>query len=132
MKNLLVSRDTIRTAARARIQRVEIPELEGTFLIKSLSWHEANQMGRAIREAPEGEKEAVIDREFRRACVLSLVDEQGERIYHDADIDEIASLDWPIVSKLATEIQKFSGLGVEAAEITKNSTPSSTDASPSA
>jgi hypothetical protein len=85
--------------------RVDMPEWGGCVFVRGLTAEEAD----ALSAADDG-KEAYA----RRLIAFCAVDENGVRLFGDADVADLGRKSARAVARLATAIIKANGLGAEA------------------
>lgn len=119
MSDMLSSRNAIQAALKKRIKAVEIPDF-GTVSLRRLSGLDTARLGDIGAKATERTLE---DNEKLIQCKvvqLGLVDENGERIFGDSDLDQIAQMDRDILERIQNEVMAYSGMG-RAGDAEKNS-----------
>lgn len=107
---------------RVPFTTVNIPELNGTVNIKALSGAEREVWARNCRERskPNGDFD---DTNFMVSfLVLVLVDDQGNRLFSENELETLNKLDARALERMFREAQNFNGFGKAAEqEIAKNS-----------
>lgn len=127
----VLTRDDILAADDRPRQLVEVPEWGGAVWVRALSGLDRNVIGNyATRKS--GEETAPLDWPIR-LCAMCITDEQGKRLFQDADVKRLAEKS-PIaldrVFKVALEINGLQMGAVQ--EAAKNSLSNQSDASASA
>lgn len=100
-----LTREQILAARRDRKpHRYEVPEWGGEVYIRVLSAED--QMHLADNEGDPA-------RTPIRVLLYALVDDTGERLFTDADFDELAGEDFPVVMRVFSEVAKLNGLSTK-------------------
>ena len=118
----LNSRNAILSAAKKRTKEIDIPDL-GRLRIRRLSGMDCARLGDAwkgseSRSTEENEKQIQC-----KIVQLALVDENGERLYGDSDLDAIGDLDKDILDQVTQEVIAFSGISGAAAAVAEKNSP---------
>lgn len=95
-----------------RIGKVEVPEVDATFYVRSWSSQERMIFANSVKDWPHVEHMA-------RLCCLSLCDEQGQRLFQDDEFGELAEADGVVVERIGKFALKFNGLDTDAVEDAK-------------
>lgn len=116
----MARKDSVKAFQRSK--PFEIPELQGKFTIRGIRGRERAQLldfaASMTPEAPKGES----DRKwFAIVTALCLGDEDGQRIFSDAEIDEASDIDATIQQRIADEGLEFNGLKPDTVDAEKKS-----------
>lgn len=127
----LVSRDTLLATAKRRFAEVTIEGL-GTLRIRSLSAGDSSKI-EADTYADNKKKEGSgIAKWKARHIAAAVVDEQGNRLFADKEIDTIQSFDRATVDAIYDAVAKHCGIDNETSEdAEKNSEATHDDYLPS-
>lgn len=108
MGNFL-SRDDI-LAVPLRTLEVEVPEWGGTVLIREMTAAEVQENGRYLLKPngkPDFSKAVQVP---TRMCARQIVDENGERLFGDADISLLMERHGAAISNIAKAVRELSGM----------------------
>lgn len=99
---MTLSRDEI-IAKRAQLPResVEVPELGGSVLIRTLTLHEVSE----VQKAQKSSKEPLSS--YPKLVALACIKEDGTPLFVGEDIKLIDELPWPVVDAIATAVLKL-------------------------
>ena len=116
--------------SRLKVQELDVPELGGTVRIREMNGLERDELEAYF--ATVGDTKSF--RRYRALVVtLSLVDDEGERIFGDDDVDIVnTQIPWRALDRIknaVVELNKMSSKAVEETE--KNSSPGPSDSSTS-
>lgn len=97
-------------AVPLRTQEVFIPEWGGSVLVKEMTAKQVADNGRFVltRDGKADMSKAV--QVPVQMCLQQVVDEQGERLFSDADIKHIEALHAGAVSRIAEAVRRLSGV----------------------
>lgn len=119
----LLGKEAILGADDIRTQRVTVPEWGGDVMIRGLTGTERDrwEAGLSVQRGKQRVPNLV---NFRaRLVVQCAVDETGQRIFHDGDIDALAGKSGSALDKLYEAAAKLSGISDEdVEELTKDFT----------
>jgi hypothetical protein len=117
MKNLtkaaILKRTTLRT------EKMEIPEWEGSVFIRELTGNERDEYELSIVD-PETNQ---VNKAGMRAIlvVMTLVDEEGNKLFTLDDVDQVGALSSSALSKIFNKAAKLCGITEEdIADLEKN------------
>ena len=122
-------------------EKVSVPEWgdESTFVyVRGLSAREYEKWQMSLMSQAKGEgPRATLDRlkgQNARLVVLGACDEQGEPVFTDRDVSVLMDMNNRALQRVATAIQKLSGIGDEPETVNEfegNSEPGQTSSSTS-
>jgi len=105
--------DILKTRPR-KTKTVSVPAWCGEVIIQELTARERDHFDQLAESKLE-------TGEFRSLLVsFAVVDEQGNRVFQEQDIEPLADLDATSVDLLFTEIRELSGMTTKAKEDAKN------------
>lgn len=108
-----LSRETIFGLDDRQYEDVTVPEWGGTVRVVGLTGIERDRMEASV--VGNGKKMNLTN--FRaRLCALSIVDDQGERIFADADIGALGKKSAAALDRVFSVAQRLSGLSDEDVE----------------
>lgn len=105
----VLTRDAI-FAVPLRVKEVYIPEWDGVVFIKELTAFQAQEVARLslTRDGkPDIQKGLQVP---ARLCAQQVVDENGQRLFSDKDIDRLLEMHGVVIGRIAKEVQELSGL----------------------
>lgn len=111
---MVLRRDEILESDDLKRETVEIPEWGGSVIVRALTIAEGEVIGSAVRKARESGDEDVSF--SARLAAASVVDENGNRIFSDADIVPLSRKSASAVQKVVEAAQRLSGIGPGAVE----------------
>lgn len=119
----LLNRDAILTADDLTSEVVDVPEWGGQVRLRVLTGAERDKFEASI--SADGKK---INRENLRArfVVLCVVDDDGQRIFTDADASKLGLKSASALDRLFTKAQRMNGLSDEDVETLAGNSESAT------
>ena len=119
----LLGKEAILGADDIRTERVEIPEWGGEVMVRGLTGRQRDQWEQSMT-VRRGKKVEQDLRDFRaRLAVLCVVDETGQLVFHQGDIDALANKSGSALDKIYTAAAKLSGISDDDVEdLTKDFT----------
>lgn len=130
----MLSRDQILGHKKLKQEVVDVPEWEGSVVVRELTANEADafeSMFAGVRPSRNGnEPETPQVRQFRAKLVaMSVIDEAGNRLFSDGDVVALGEMSRAALDRVSTVAMRLSGYSDDGK---KNSQPSadSTTASP--
>jgi len=126
----LLGKDAIFAAEDIATERVAIPEWGGEVMVRGLTGAQRDAWEASMR-VQRGKKVEMDMTNFRaRLCVLCVVDETGQLIFHGGDVDALAGKSGAALDRIYAAAARLSGISDEDAEdLAKNSR--TTDGGPS-
>ncbi|MCC6347888.1 MAG: hypothetical protein IT388_11925 [Nitrospirales bacterium] len=118
---MLLNKDQILGAQDLTHEDVHVPEWGGTVRIRMMTGSERDAFEAAVYETKG--KDVTVNRENFRAQLLArvLVDEEGKRLFSDAEIKALGSKSAAALNRLFPVAQKLNGLAADdVEELTKN------------
>lgn len=119
----LLSKDAILKRTDLRVEDVDVPEWGGTVRVREMTGSERDQfeMASIVRR---GKNREVNLRNLRaRLVVMSCVDEKGERLFSNADIEALGKLGAAGIQRVYDKAMELSGLSdADVDELTENFT----------
>ncbi len=105
----LLTRDQLLTF-RPPNSTIEVPELGGSVLVRSLSGREVDQI---VRLESSGTESVSVQAKIVR---LAVCDTEGKPIFADEDEEKIAALPFAAIARIAKAISEASGLTKQAVD----------------
>ena len=129
---LLLSRDGILFAQDMKTETVHIPEWNGDVLVRGMNGDERDLYEKSI--LVQNGKNTKVNMKNARAklVVWTVVDEDGKRLFTDADVEALGKKSAAALSKIFNVAARLSGITDEdMSEITEEMTENSFTDSPS-
>jgi len=98
-------RDSILAKNQKKLEPFDVPEWECTVYISTFSARDFNALAKAMRNGD------IPDDFFARLVYLCACEEDGTRIFSEADIPKIQDMDAEPVKRVALRAQEINGLG---------------------
>jgi hypothetical protein len=117
----LLGRDEILTHTDLPFEDVYVPEWSGSVRVRGLSGkdRDAYEASTVIMRTGKGgrlEQGRDLDNLRAKLIVRCLVDDNGDRLFHDGEYDTVGALSGAILARLWDTASKLSGLGDEDLE----------------
>lgn len=120
---MVLTRDEILAAQDIRMETVEVPEWGGAVIVRSLTAAERDAFDLAATVEQNGRRVVNFAQLRARLVAMAVVDEQGKRLFSDADVEALAAKSGAAVGRVYDVAQRLAGLGAEdIEEITRNFT----------
>ena len=117
----ILSRDEILKAQDIKTEEVQVPEWGGSILVRGLTGIERDRFEESILQGHGKNRTVTLDNIRAKLIARSVVDEQGNRIFSDADIEGLGKKSGATLSRVFEVCQRLSGLNEGALEeLTKN------------
>lgn len=113
---MALSKDQILSADDLPIRAVNVPQWGGEVLLKTLNGSEREELERLVNEFKTRGKLAGGKAVRAVAAALSIVDENGNRIFQDTDIESLAKKSGAALDLLLDEILEHNAMTKGAAE----------------
>lgn len=114
---MTLSRDQIlKQSAKLKRVEVEVEEWGGKIIISEMTGTARDNWDQWIGGKKDGE---LLENVRARLVVLTAVDKEGNRLFRDADIDEVGKLSAKALQKCFRAAQKINGLSDEDLEDAK-------------
>ena len=107
----MLSREQILSADDRKTEDVEVPEWGGTVRVRALSGAErdAYEAG-LVQLRSDGTRRLTMQNARARLVSLSLCDEQGNRLFSDADVSELGDKSAAALERVFDVASRLSGL----------------------
>ena len=107
----VLTRTQIEQARQLPREVVPVPELGGDVIVQGMSGTEREAWEASIFDA-EGNRRDPQDRHFRaRLVIRSVVDDAGQRLFADDDVELVSAFRYDILNRLFTVAQRLSRVG---------------------
>lgn len=98
-----LSRDDILSAA-IKTDEVDVPEWGGKVLVRELTSHEATELGFGMVTDEGGIDRSKVPDMMAKAVVLAVVDENGDRLFSEDDIELLRQKSFGPIQRIAKTI----------------------------
>lgn len=130
MSKKFLSREAILNVKDFKTREVEVEEWGGTVLVKSLSGSERNEFEQSMIIRRGKDVQMNMKNATAKLVALSVVDEEGNRLFSDADVETLGSKSGAALSRVYTVASKLAGLSEDdMKELTENLKETPTDTS---
>lgn len=109
----LLTKKEIKQVKDHTTQEVEVPEWNGSVLVRSMTARERDEFEAEMLLQAEGKKPASVRARFVMICC---VDESGNRIFNEADLPWLENKSFAPMQRIADVVRKISKLTVEDVE----------------
>lgn len=128
----ILNRDAILQTSDIRKELVSVPEWGGDVYVRSLTAAERDQFEASLIVQRGKQQEINLKNARAKLAVLAICDEQGQRLFSDADLAEMGKKSAGALQRVWIVAQRLSGITDEdMEELTKNSTSGQSDDSSS-
>lgn len=118
----ILTRDQILQANDIITETVPVPEWGGEVLVRGLSGSERDGFEDATLEQKGKSRRVNLANVRARLCALSIVDENGKRMFSDEDVRALGRKSAAALDRVFSAAQRLSGLSDEdVEELAKNS-----------
>jgi hypothetical protein len=120
----LLGKDAILAADDIRSERVPVPEWGGEVMVRGLTGRQRDAW-EASMTVRRGKKLEQDMRDFRaRLVVQCVVDETGQLVFHDGDVDALSAKSGSALDRIYDTAARLSGIsGDDVDELTRDFTP---------
>jgi hypothetical protein len=125
----VLTKDQILAANDLKIEKVAVPEWgkDAEVYVRCLNGTERDKFESSLVEYRDGQAIPKVDAYRPRLCAMSICDENGKRLFSDAEISELGKKSGIALDRVATAASRISGLDEKAikkaAEKLKNAQP---------
>jgi len=106
----LLTRDQVDNADDLPYEDVPVPEWGGTVRLRTLTGAERDAFEASVVSQNGTNRRVNLKNVRARLVGLSLVDEEGNRLYADADVPKLGKKSAKVLDRLFSKAQKLSGL----------------------
>ena len=104
----MLTKDSILAVQDFTTKTVDVPEWGGSVLLRGLSSRDKDKFETELAETQD------LNNLRARLVVLSLVDENGERMFSDDEADSLGQKNALVIGRLFDEVRELSGMSDEA------------------
>ncbi|WP_461365749.1 hypothetical protein [Candidatus Darwinibacter acetoxidans] len=127
---MILDRDKILKADDIEVRELEVPEWGGSVYVRGMTGRERDQFEAGIVKQKGRNTEINMKNARAKLVVLCTVDENGKRIFGDADIALLADKSAKALDRIFSVAQELSGISKDdMEELTKNSDETDGDGS---
>lgn len=117
----LLSRESILAADDIKKELVSVPEWGGEVLVKALTGAERNDFEQSLVIKKGKDVDMNMKNATAKLCALTMVDEEGKRLFSDADVEALGAKSGSALSRVYEVASRLSGLTkADMDELTKN------------
>lgn len=118
---MLLRKEDILNANDFEYEDVDVPEWGGTVRVRTMTGLERDNFEASVFEM-RGKDSKMNFKNFRaKLCVHCLVDENNNRLFTDAEVEELGKKSAKALERVFTVAQRLNGIGSkEVEELTKN------------
>ena len=128
MSKKFLSREAILNVKDFKTREVDVEEWGGTVLVKGLSGSERNDFEQSMIVRRGKDVQMNMKNATAKLVALSIVDEEGKRIFSDADVEALGAKSGAALSRVYTVASKLAGLSEDdMKELTENLKETPTD-----
>lgn len=106
----LLSKEALLAARQRPTETVPVPELGGDVVLRGLSGRERDAFEESLFVQKGKKRERNMANVRARLVALCAVDDQGSRLFTDADVELIGEMRADVVDRLFDVAQRLSGL----------------------
>lgn len=118
----ILKRDMILAASDIVTEEVAVPEWGGSVLVRGLTGAQRDKFEASMFELRQGKQVLRLNNLRAHLVALSVVDEQGQRLFSEADIAELGGKSCAALQRIWNVARRLSGLSdSDVEELTKNS-----------
>jgi hypothetical protein len=122
MKKILGRKDILEAKDREKFEEVEVPEWGGIVLVRVIGGDERDRFEASIMKRRGDDVQLNMENIRARLVALSVVDENGERLFSDADVIELGKKSGVALDRVYEIAQRINGLTKkDVKELAKNS-----------
>lgn len=114
-----LSRDAILKAQDLKRESVEVPEWGGSVLVRQMTASERDRFEARLFVGDGATRTINQDNLRAKLCALCIVDEQGKRMFEDADIAALGGKSAAALNRVFDVAQRINGMGAEAVDDAK-------------
>ena len=112
----ILGKDQIFSADDIQTEVVPVPEWGGEVMVRGLTGHQRDAWESSL-QVRKGRKMDLDMTDFRaRLAVLCIVDEKGQRVFHDGDAPQLAGKSGAALDRVYTVAARLSGISQEDVE----------------
>jgi hypothetical protein len=120
----ILGRDQILQAQDIKTQTVPVPEWGGEVIVRALTGAERDAYESSCVEMQDGKQVPNLKNIRAKLVSLTVVDEQGKRLFTSADVEALGKKSGAVLDRLFDVARELSGLTQQAVETSRgNSGP---------
>jgi hypothetical protein len=106
----LLSREAILNVVDIKTETVSVPEWGGDVMVKGLTGAERNDFEQSMLSRKGKDVQMNMKNATAKLCALSMVDEEGKRLFSDADVEVLGNKSGAALSRVYAVASRLSGL----------------------
>jgi hypothetical protein len=127
-----LTRDAILSAVDIPQEDVAVPEWGGSVLVRGLTGRQRDSFEAGMVRGQGRNQTLVLENMRAKLCALTIVDEQGDRLFSEADVKALSEKSAAALDRVFAVAMRLSGLTQrDVEELTKNSENGQSDGSTS-
>ena len=132
MSNIL-SKAEILSAADLKTETIEVPEWGGAIIVRTMTGADRAAFQEAIGSTDAaGNRQTNLHNILAKLCAITLVDEVGNRLFDESDIDLLAGKNGMVLDRVSAVVLRLNGMAADSlGEAEKNSAAAPSGASSS-
>lgn len=111
-----LTRQILLGATKPPQEVVSVPELGGDVIVRGMTGAERDAFEVSLIEGKGRKRDVNLKNLRAKLIAFCCVDEQGERIFSDADVESLGKVRADVMNRIYTVAQRLSGLSDEDAE----------------
>lgn len=116
-----LTKDAILSASDLQREKVSVPEWGGEVWVRTLTGKERDQLEASVVEMKGKVAQANLVNLRAKMCALCMVDDEGTRLFGEADIDALGGKSASALDRVFSVAQKLNGMSADDVEaLTKN------------
>ncbi len=126
---MALTKDEILKIRDLKVEPIDIPEWGGVVYVRGMTGEERDKFESSIVQMAAGGEQKINMKNVRaRMACYTLCDEDGNRLFFDSEINELAKKSALALQRIFEVAQRLSGIGqVEMDSLLKNSESSQAD-----
>lgn len=121
MSKKFLSRESILNVVDVKTEEVEVSEWGGFVLVKGLTGSERNEFENSLVSRRGKDVQVNMKNATAKLVSLSIVDEDGKRLFSDADVEALGAKSGAALSRVYSVASRLAGLSDEdMKELTEN------------
>jgi len=112
----LLTKEQVSAAQDLTTEEVEVPQWGGSVLVRGLTARERGQFMAMLVDQRKGGNRTRLEDLQVRLCAMSIVDEQGRRMFSDSELSLLARKSARALQPIFEVAQRLSGLSDEQVE----------------
>jgi hypothetical protein len=111
-----LTRDAILSVDDRPTEQVDVPEWGGHVLVSTMTGQERDRFEASLLDEKGQNRSANMDNLRARLATLCCVDDDGNRLFSQSDIEELGRKSALALNRIFTAAQRLNGIGEDAVE----------------